>query len=71
MHQLNIPVLAEGIESIEQKNFLQSNHCDMIQGYFYGRPMSIETVKNIINSKNKFRNNFVDNTPRLNTQTYR
>lgn len=36
---LNISVLAEGVETVQQKEFLKASNCDMIQGYFYAKPM--------------------------------
>src|SRR5690606_2529951 len=37
-HNLGIPVVAEGIETQAQLDFLRANHCDLIQGYFIARP---------------------------------
>ena len=39
---LEITVLAEGVETVQQKDFLKESHCDMIQGYYYARPMPEE-----------------------------
>ncbi len=39
---LDITVLAEGVETVEQKNFLQNASCDVIQGYYYSKPMPID-----------------------------
>jgi EAL domain-containing protein (putative c-di-GMP-specific phosphodiesterase class I) len=36
---LQIKVVAEGVETEEQLTFLQSHHCDEIQGYFYSYPV--------------------------------
>ncbi|WP_127469998.1 EAL domain-containing protein [Thiomicrorhabdus aquaedulcis] len=36
---LNLEVVAEGIESDAQVSFLQSKHCDIFQGFKFGRPM--------------------------------
>ncbi len=36
---LKMEVLAEGVETLDQKEFLQNAKCDMIQGYYYARPM--------------------------------
>lgn len=35
-------VVAEGIETQQQVDFLQSRHCDEGQGYFFGRPVAAE-----------------------------
>jgi EAL domain-containing protein (putative c-di-GMP-specific phosphodiesterase class I) len=39
---LQMEVLAEGVETLNQKEFLQSARCDMIQGYYYARPMPLK-----------------------------
>lgn len=39
---LSIHTLAEGAETKEQVDFLKESGCEDIQGYFYGKPMSIE-----------------------------
>lgn len=39
---LSIHTLAEGAETKEQVDFLRESGCENIQGYFYGKPMSIE-----------------------------
>lgn len=36
---LNMRTVAEGVEIREQVDFLASQGCDMIQGYFYAKPM--------------------------------
>jgi EAL domain-containing protein (putative c-di-GMP-specific phosphodiesterase class I) len=40
-HSLNIPVLAEGVETAAQHNILLGRGCDEVQGYLVGRPMPI------------------------------
>lgn len=40
--KLNMQIVAEGIESREQVDFLVSQECDLIQGYFFAKPMPIE-----------------------------
>lgn len=32
-------MVAEGIETLEQKDTLASYHCDVAQGYYYSRPI--------------------------------
>ena len=44
-HQLNLEVVAEGIEIYEQVKFLTEYECDMIQGYFYSKPVPINQLK--------------------------
>ncbi|MGN1326791.1 MAG: EAL domain-containing protein [Clostridia bacterium] len=41
-HRLSTKVVAEGIEQIEQVQYLKSIGCDMIQGYVFAKPMSME-----------------------------
>jgi diguanylate cyclase (GGDEF)-like protein len=41
---INVRVIAEGVETAEQLALLQSLQCDMAQGYFLGRPMPIEAL---------------------------
>lgn len=38
-HSLGIRVIAEGVETEAQCNFLRLNMCDEIQGYFFSRPV--------------------------------
>lgn len=46
--QLNIKVVAEGIESKELVDILIEMNCDMIQGYYYGKPMLANEFKDLI-----------------------
>ncbi|WP_209649219.1 putative bifunctional diguanylate cyclase/phosphodiesterase [Cohnella thailandensis] len=43
-HNLNLRVVAEGVESEEQLAYLASYGCDEIQGYYISRPISEEDV---------------------------
>ncbi|MCQ2524522.1 MAG: bifunctional diguanylate cyclase/phosphodiesterase [Lachnospiraceae bacterium] len=44
--ELNMKVLAEGVETEAQKNFLESINCDMVQGFFYSKPIPITDFEN-------------------------
>lgn len=43
-HELNLQVIAEGVETQEQLDLLNSIGCDITQGYLHGKPMSSEDV---------------------------
>lgn len=39
-HALDLKVVAEGVETLQQQQFLKNENCDILQGYLYGKPMS-------------------------------
>lgn len=41
-HTLQLRVVAEGVETCEQHQFLAERDCDIAQGYYFGRPMSLD-----------------------------
>jgi EAL domain-containing protein (putative c-di-GMP-specific phosphodiesterase class I) len=49
VHQMNIFVVAEGVENDIQLNYLQNEACDSFQGFLLGRPLTIpEIIKNFV-----------------------
>jgi diguanylate cyclase (GGDEF)-like protein/PAS domain S-box-containing protein len=44
---LQLPVLAEGVETAEELAFLTAEECQEVQGYFLGRPQSIDAFQEI------------------------
>ncbi|HEY5380176.1 MAG TPA: EAL domain-containing protein [Pseudolabrys sp.] len=50
---LNLPVVAEGVETKEQLKFLTAELCDEIQGYFIGRPKPIVDYADLVGRKRK------------------
>jgi EAL domain-containing protein (putative c-di-GMP-specific phosphodiesterase class I) len=53
-HNLNIPILAEGVETESQLKFLAQERCDEVQGYLTGRPYPIETYAEMV-GRNHFK----------------
>jgi len=52
---LKLPVLAEGVETKEQRAFLAKECCDEIQGYLIGRPLPIEDYAALTGHPRKLR----------------
>ncbi len=49
---LGLRTIAEGVETVEQMNFLREQHCDEVQGYFYSKPLSNELFEKFVRAKN-------------------
>jgi len=43
-HKMGLKVIAEGVENLDQHDFLVINRCDMAQGYYFSRPLSFEAI---------------------------
>lgn len=44
VHNLGLPVIAEGVETREQADYLQSLGCNFMQGYYFSRPIPEEEL---------------------------
>jgi len=42
--KLSLVTIAEGVETVEQLAFLSLEECDIIQGYFFSKPLSAEQI---------------------------
>ncbi|WP_416399060.1 putative bifunctional diguanylate cyclase/phosphodiesterase [Allohahella sp. A8] len=56
-HKLGLKVVAEGVENIDQRDFLMINRCDYAQGYFFSKPLSY-TGLNEFMQRNECRQKF-------------
>jgi diguanylate cyclase (GGDEF)-like protein len=56
-HSLQKTVVAEGIETIEQLDFLRERRCDSAQGYYLARPLPANAVTELLSSR------IYDNSP--------
>ncbi|WP_306397953.1 two-component system response regulator [Telluria beijingensis] len=45
---LSLAVVAEGVETVGQRDFLGSLGCDVLQGYLYGRPMPADEMARLL-----------------------
>ncbi|MBR0966136.1 EAL domain-containing protein [Bradyrhizobium diazoefficiens] len=48
---LNIPVLAEGVETTRHLDFLREEGCDSVQGYLFGKPMPLDVINRMIDDQ--------------------
>jgi diguanylate cyclase (GGDEF)-like protein len=53
-HKLNLRVVAEGIETKEQLKFLQKNDCEIGQGYYFGKPMPVDEMTELLLKQTPF-----------------
>ena len=51
--ELGMPVITEGVETKKQVDFLQSTGCDMFQGYYFAKPMSVEKFEQVYSTQNR------------------
>ncbi len=51
-HELGLKIVAEGVETKEQLEFLKDNGCDIIQGYYYSKPVPSDAIEKVIEQIN-------------------
>jgi EAL domain-containing protein (putative c-di-GMP-specific phosphodiesterase class I) len=47
-HSLRLQVIAEGVETAEQLDYLQGNDCDVMQGYHFSRPLPAAQLEQML-----------------------
>lgn len=53
-HSLNLKVVAEGVETQAELDFLQRHKCDEIQGYLFGPPLPISKFEQLLKEGKKY-----------------
>ncbi len=53
-HNLQLSVIAEGVETKEQWDYLKANGCDEIQGYYFSRPIAADALAKLLASHPTF-----------------
>jgi diguanylate cyclase (GGDEF)-like protein len=52
-HKLDLKVIAEGVETPQELNFLEQNYCDEIQGYLFSRPVPAPEIGKLLKTGKK------------------
>ncbi|MDR3478491.1 MAG: EAL domain-containing protein [Gammaproteobacteria bacterium] len=52
--KMNLKVIAEGVETKEQLQFLKEHDCDMIQGYYFSPPVTAEAFTKLLVSDKRY-----------------
>lgn len=50
-HSLDMDVIAEGVETEEDRNFLAAHGCNHYQGYFFSKPIPIEPFEKLLHDR--------------------
>ncbi|WP_277874867.1 diguanylate cyclase [Leptolyngbya sp. FACHB-16] len=50
-HGLHLKLIAEGVETVEQLEFLRQNHCDVVQGYLFSKPLTTDGATQLLYKK--------------------
>ena len=62
-HSIGLSVIAEGVETEAQANYLRTLHCDQIQGYYFSRPIPSSEVQQLLRSNATLSLPFIEQKP--------
>ncbi len=52
-HKLGLKVIAEGVETEQQRQLLQQIACDFGQGYLFAQPLTADDFSLLLNARNR------------------
>ncbi len=50
-HSLNLDVVAEGVETLEQLNYLSSKRCNVFQGFYFGKAVAASEIPGLLSRR--------------------
>ncbi|GGJ29795.1 putative bifunctional diguanylate cyclase/phosphodiesterase [Deinococcus roseus] len=51
---MNLKTVAEGVETIEQLNFLMQHNCDEVQGFYFSKPLPVFELEQLMHRQTHF-----------------
>jgi EAL domain-containing protein (putative c-di-GMP-specific phosphodiesterase class I) len=62
INELNLEVVAEGVENTKQLDFLQNAKCSIIQGFIFDKPLTREDFEKRLSNKASYQNQPLEDT---------
>jgi EAL domain-containing protein (putative c-di-GMP-specific phosphodiesterase class I) len=50
-HSLGLTIVAEGVETRAQYDFLRAHGCDRVQGYYFSRPVDAAALEQLLKGR--------------------
>ncbi|MFW9080288.1 putative bifunctional diguanylate cyclase/phosphodiesterase [Pseudomonas sp. P2757] len=69
-HTLHLQVVTEGVETLEQYEFLERSGCDFIQGYLLSRPVPLDELRAVLEEINQRKHSHAVNPLSLARDTF-
>jgi len=65
-HSLGMPVVAEGVETVQQADLLISLGCDLGQGWLFGRPVTYKAIPELLQTRGQKPQDILPEDPPIN-----